>query len=79
MTLSTESTATTRHSGVSAKQVLPILWRVIGSDNSVRGHIRLVDAKHGQRFASTLILPGGVRTMFLGEFWSLEDALDCFA
>lgn len=78
MTLTTDSPKLIRRGSVSAKQVLPVLWRVIAADDSVRGHIRLVDAKHGQRYASTMILPGGIRTMFLGEFWSLDDALDCF-
>lgn len=78
MTLITEAPHTLRRGSVSAKQVLPVLWRVIARDESVRGHIRLVEAKHGPRYASTLILPGGIRTMFLGEFWSLDDALDCF-
>lgn len=67
-----------RYGTVTAKPVTPTLWRVSARDEHVLGHVRLVDARNGQRFAATLILPGGIRTMFLGEFWSLEDALDCF-
>ena len=75
-TLSTKPVVT--YGTVSAKQVTPTLWRVSARDERVLGHVRLVPAKHGNRYAATLILPGGVRTMFLGEFWSLTDALDCF-
>ncbi|HLP23822.1 MAG TPA: hypothetical protein VK139_07260 [Microbacteriaceae bacterium] len=79
MTISTITTGTVvEHLTVSAKAVTTTLWRVSGRDDRVLGHVRLVDSKHGERYAATLILPGGVRTMFLGEFWSLSDALDCF-
>ena len=68
----------TEHLTVSAKAVTSTLWRVSGRDDRVLGHVRIVESTFGQRFAATLILPGGIRTMFLGEFWSLGDALDCF-
>lgn len=63
---------------LTAKAVMPTLWRVVHADGSVRGHISLVPASDGPRYAAKLILTGGVRTMFLGEFWQLADALDCF-
>ncbi|MFM6974823.1 MAG: hypothetical protein ACKOXM_06835 [Agromyces sp.] len=69
---------TVSHGTVSAKPVTTTLWRVSGRDDRVLGHVRLVESAHGTRFAATLILPGGIRTLFLGEFWSLSDALDCF-
>lgn len=72
------SSTLVRYGSVTAKAVTTTLWRVSGRDDRVLGHVRLVEARHSQRFAATLILPGGVRTMFLGEFWSLNDALDCF-
>lgn len=67
-----------RRGSVTAKPILPSLWRVVGPDGAVRGHINTVAARDGERFAAKLILAGGIRTMFLGEFWQLEDALDCF-
>ncbi|MFM6974094.1 MAG: hypothetical protein ACKOXM_02995 [Agromyces sp.] len=73
------ATAAIQHGALSAKPVTSSLWRVTGRDDRVLGHVRIVDSKFGERYAATLILPGGIRTMFLGEFWSLDDALDCFA
>lgn len=70
--------ATVAHGTVSAKPVTCTLWRVSARDDSVLGHVRQVESKFGERYAATLILPGGIRTLFLGEFWSLSDALDCF-
>ena len=74
----TSSPNIVRYGTVAAKAVSPTLWRVTARDERVLGHVRLVSAKHGDRYAATLILPGGIRTLFLGEFWSLNDALDCF-
>lgn len=80
MTLMTAHTPspTISHGTVTAKPVTTTLWRVSASDDRVLGHVRLVESKFGERYAATLILPGGIRTMALGEFWSLRDALDCF-
>lgn len=91
MSLSLERTArpqragTPQHAGrslsrgrLTAKAVMPTLWRVVHADGSVRGHIAQVEASDGVRYSARLILAGGVRTMFLGEFWELADALECF-
>lgn len=63
---------------VSATAVMDTLWRVCAPSGNVLGHIHRVEAADGERFAAHMLLPGGLRTLFLGEFWNLSDAIETF-
>ena len=63
---------------IVATPVMETLWRVCNESGSVLGHVHAVERVDGERFAAHLILPGGVRTLFLGEFWRLRDAVETF-
>ena len=63
---------------IRATPVMETLWRVCNASGTVLGHVHAVERTDGERFAAQLILPGGVRTLFLGEFWRLRDAIETF-
>ncbi|MBT2499782.1 hypothetical protein J7E25_11815 [Agromyces sp. ISL-38] len=57
----------------------PELWRVAKPAGTVLGHIERRDSGGGvERYRARRLLPGGIRSMDLGEFWSPLDAAECF-
>ena len=77
MTLTLERPTSLTLGRLTAKAITPGLWRVVHADGSVRGHISRRECADGPRFETRLLLPGRLRGMVLGEFWSLDDALEC--
>jgi hypothetical protein len=62
--------------GLTISPAAPGLWRVARIDGAVLGHIEC--AADGERFRTRRLLPGGTRSMPIGEFWSPRDAADVF-
>lgn len=54
------------------------MWRITRPDGEVLGYIERRDAASGSRFAAKRLLQQQRRFLPIGEFWSLDDALECF-
>ena len=62
--------------GLSISVAAPGLWRVARADGAVLGHIERSSAS--ERYEVRRLLPGGIRSMSLGAFWSPGAAADLF-
>lgn len=51
------------------------LWRVIDTDGTIRGHLRLVADPLGIRYRAERLQLSSGRFLLVGEFWSAEDAV----
>lgn len=54
------------------------MWRVSTGSGAVVGHIELVDDPRGERFRARLLRAGMPAGAQLGEFWSVDDAIEVF-
>ncbi|MWV58160.1 hypothetical protein [Rathayibacter sp. VKM Ac-2754] len=59
-------------------RVNPRLWRVAATSGAVVGHIELVDDPRGERFRARLLRDGMPSGAEIGEFWSVDDAVEVF-
>lgn len=64
--------------GIAMTQVSPSLWRVSRAAGGLIGHIERLHGDDGDRFVAKRLLPRGPRYLSLGEYWSIDDAIDCF-
>ena len=69
--------------GIALIQLHDQLWRVTRKSGEVLGYIELFaqDAAAGvtdPRFRAKRMFSAGRPSMPLGEFWSIDDAIDCF-
>jgi hypothetical protein len=55
----------------------PSLWRVIDSGGRVIGHVQALAQSDGVRFRARRFRAATRAFMDLGEFWSVDDAIDC--
>ncbi len=62
--------------GLHISAAAPGLWRVARADGAVLGHIERPG--DSERYHARRLLPGGLRSVPLGEFWSPRDAADVF-
>jgi predicted methyltransferase len=53
------------------------LWRVLRSSGSVLGYIDRVPDERGERFRAKRLTADKRGFLPLGEFWRLQDAIDC--
>ena len=51
------------------------LWRVIDTDGTIRGHLRLVADPLGIRYRAERLHLGAGGFQLVGEFWVAEDAV----
>ncbi|OOB90706.1 hypothetical protein [Rathayibacter sp. VKM Ac-2630] len=54
------------------------LWRVSTASGAVVGHIELVDDPQGEKYRARLLRAGMPAGAQLGEFWSVDDAIEVF-
>lgn len=59
-------------------RVNPWLWRVSTGSGAVIGHIELVDDPQGERYRARLLRAGMPAGAQLGEFWTVDDAIEVF-
>jgi hypothetical protein len=64
--------------GVALVQLHEELWRVTRPDGEVLGYIERSREQHGFRYGAKRLLGRQLRFLPIGEFWSLDDAIDCF-
>lgn len=70
-------TSQLRH-GVATIQLHDDLWRVTRADGEVLGYVERHSTGAGSRFTAKRMLQRQRRFMPVGDFWSVDDALDCF-
>lgn len=67
-----------RHrTGLNLVRVKDDLWRATVADGRILGHIERRDAIDGTVFIAKRLAPSSARFHTLGEFWRIDDAMDC--
>ena len=64
--------------GIVTVQLSDSLWRVTRSDGEVVGYIERFAESRGIRYRAKRFIVRQQRFVPIGEFWSNDDALDCF-
>ncbi|MEO7122784.1 MAG: hypothetical protein ABI400_06630 [Lacisediminihabitans sp.] len=64
--------------GIAMLRVHDELWRLTRPDGDVLGYIERFDDPRGDRFRAKRLNAMRRRFLVLGEFWSIDDAIDCF-
>jgi hypothetical protein len=64
--------------GVATVQLHDDLWRITRPTGEVLGYVERRDTPAGHRFVAKRMLPRQRRFLAVGEFWTAEDAMDCF-
>jgi hypothetical protein len=79
ITLDFVGTTPTVRPGVTLVQLHNELWRVTRSTGEVLGYIERFSEAQGERFRAKRLLVRQRRFIVIGEFWGINDAIDCFA
>jgi hypothetical protein len=74
---STRTTAITRP-GLHLVQLHDELWRVTRPSGEVLGYLERFGVRTGVRFRAKRFIARQRRFVEMGEFWSMDDAVDCF-
>ncbi len=64
--------------GVAAVALHDELWRITRTDGEVLGYVERSTTPAGHRFVAKRMLQRQRRFLPIGEFWTMDDALDCF-
>ena len=72
------ASGTARHrTGLSLVRVKDDLWRATVADGRILGHIERRDDVDGTTYVAKRLVPAQARFHTLGEFWEIDDAMDC--
>jgi hypothetical protein len=69
---------TRAHRGLAVVQLHDELWRVTLPEGDVLGYVEGFRVTGGLRYRVKRLLARQRRFMVDGEFWSMDDALECF-
>jgi hypothetical protein len=64
--------------GLVLVQLHDELWRVTRPSGDVLGYLEQFRVRAGLRFRAKRFLVRQRRFVEMGEFWSMDDAIDCF-
>jgi hypothetical protein len=64
--------------GIALVQLHNELWRVTRRSGEVLGYIESFDESGAPRFRAKRMFSSRRQSLPLGEFWSMDDAIDCF-
>jgi hypothetical protein len=64
--------------GIALVQLHDELWRVTRRSGEVLGYIESFDESGAPRFRAKRMFTSRRQSLPLGEFWSIDDAIDCF-
>jgi hypothetical protein len=67
-----------RRFGIALVQLHDQLWRVTRRSGEVLGYIESFDESGSPRFRAKRMFSSRRTSLPLGEFWSIDDAIDCF-
>lgn len=62
---------------MSLHAVTPTLSRVLERDGSIAGHVERFQSGDGDRYRAKRFATARASFTTLGEFWSLDEALEC--
>jgi len=65
--------------GLSMIRLHDELWRLTRVDGEVLGYVERFAASGGSRYRAKRFMGRQRRFVSVGEFWSIDDAVDCFA
>ncbi|MET0830236.1 MAG: hypothetical protein ABWY26_11980 [Microbacterium sp.] len=57
----------------------PALWRIVDRGGRVIGHLQAVAQSEGMRYSARRFHAPSRAFRDLGEFWSVDDAVECVA
>jgi len=77
-TLDFVGTVPSIRAGITMIAIADNRWRVTRATGEVLGYIDSFDVAGGRRFGARRLISAQARSIPLGEFWDLEDAIDCF-
>jgi hypothetical protein len=66
-----------QRTGLHLVRVKDDLWRATVADGRILGHIERRTADDGTMFIAKRLAPQSARFHTLGEFWRIDDAVDC--
>lgn len=66
-----------RRTGLNLVRVKEDLWRATVPDGRILGHIERRVETDGTMFIAKRLVPAQARFHTLGEFWEMDDAMDC--
>jgi hypothetical protein len=66
-----------QRTGLNLVRVKDDLWRATVADGRILGHIERRNAADGTMFIAKRLAPQSARFHTLGEFWQIDDAMDC--
>jgi hypothetical protein len=68
----------TIHPGLALIQLHDALWRVTRPSGEVLGYVEQIVESDGLRYRAKRLVIRQRRFVSIGEFWRMEDAVDCF-
>ena len=77
-TLDFVGTTPTIRPGVAVIQLHEQLWRVTRPNGEVLGYIERTEERKADRYRAKRLLQRQRRFLPVGDFWSFDDAIDCF-
>lgn len=69
---------TLTRSGIRLTQVHDELWRVTRAEGEVLGYIECFAVRDGLRYRAKRFIARQRRFVVMGEFWSVDDAIELF-
>lgn len=79
LTLDLVRTTPTARPGITLVQLHDELWRVTRPAGEVLGYVEQFSEDQGVRFRAKRLLMHQRRFVVIGEFWDIDEAVDCFA
>jgi hypothetical protein len=77
-TLSFAGDLTSTRLGITITQLHDELWRVTRPDGEVLGYLERFPVRDGLRYRAKRLIARQRRFIVMGEFWSVDDAIECF-
>jgi hypothetical protein len=71
-------TAPSVRPGISLVELANSQWRVTRATGEVLGYIEAIDEGRDRKFSSRRVFANQRGSLSLGEFWRMDDAIDCF-
>ncbi|MGV8882526.1 MAG: hypothetical protein ACOH19_10250 [Rhodoglobus sp.] len=65
-------------SSIGTVQLGNDLWRIVKADGAVIGYVERSETAAGSRYTAKRMLPRQRRFLPIGDFWTVDDALECF-
>jgi len=68
----------TPRAGVTLVELNDSLWRVTRPDGDVLGYVESLPEVAGTRYRAKRMIVSQQRFVSVGDFWSADDAVECF-